>query len=381
VGAVDTARFLAHNLTFVSDLVKVWNAALAAAAAAAGEVEAAWGNSAAGRVQSHFDFRQGAAATVPPAPVAREAAPPAVRNVTVLGAAAGAGGGAGGASVSLAVVTSVARMAAVWASLNSTPAAAASSSSFQHLSVGVLLNGSYGFPANLTASQLWVGKTSGHCFVCVDPDVCDITARYDPECGSEQAPSHGYCIWNNEPGDAGGGENTCQCNQGFSGPHCGTGGVTPELPATPLMVVEFVAGILSIIFTGYGIRKLAIARLRSRHRPSSNGGRPSAVKFDCRDRITIALLCGTYHEDDDDAAGTMKEILDPLVSAQDEEEAQQEGEGGCCAALRRWCGCCQPGVPAQQCLRPPQQPRAEFASSQSSESGRNVYESAQSHAT
>jgi hypothetical protein len=262
-------------------------------------------------------------------------------------------------------------MTAVWASLNSTSAAISSNSSFQRLGVGVLLNGSFGFPANLTVGQLLVGKTCANCFVCVDPDVCDTTAPYDPQCGSSQAPSHGFCIWEKHPSDPEGGENACQCNRGFTGQHCGDGGLAPKLPITTTLqqVIGIAAGVLSIAVSLYVSRKYAVSRLRNRHRPSFNGDRGPG-KFDCRDRITIVLLCGTYNEGGDDDAEAAVELADPLLVP-----TQQEG-----AQRRRpwpWC-CCQPDAQQQHQL-----PRGEFASvqSQPSEKSRDEYRSAQSHAS
>jgi hypothetical protein len=344
VGAVDAALFREHNLSFALNLVQAWNAALVSSAVV--------------EVQPHSSHPTAATG------MSSASEPVAVSSMSVLSAAAGSGGGA---VISLGVVASVARMTAIWASLNSTSAAAASPSSFQHLCVGVLLSGSFGFPANLTVGQLWVGKTCANCFVCVDRPVCDTTAPYDPQCGHDEAPSHGYCVWKKD-------ENTCQCNQGFAGPNCGDGGLAPMLPITLQQVVGVAAGVLSIAVSLYVSRKYAIARLRSRHRPSINGGRAPG-KFDCRDRITIALLCGTYHEDGDDDTEAMefvRELADPLVPQQKEVRKRWS-----------WCCCQWDEELAAASMAESDGPRDAFSSAQSQpyEQSRDEYGSAQSHAS
>ena len=219
----------------------------------------------------------------------------------------------------------------------------------------VLLSHSFGFPATLTVGQLRVGKTCANCWVCVDPDVCDRTEPYDPQCGHDETPSHGYCVWQND-------QNTCKCNQGFTGPHCGDGGRS-QLPVTMQQVIGIAAGVLSIAVSLYVSRKYAIARLRSRHRAPMDGGR--TPEFDCRDRITIALLCGSSDRDRDGRAETEAQT-DPLMSKQQQQPQKAQ------PCLRPLC-CCPAGSASGQL------PRGEFASAQSQ--SRDEFSSAQSHAS
>jgi hypothetical protein len=306
----------AHNQTFASVLADAWNAAI--------------------EPSSYFH----SATQRPP-----------VRAVAVTAARRGV---AGGGVITLAVVASRANVSAIWASLNSTAVATSSNTSFQHLVVGVLHNRSYGFAANLTVDELRVGKKAGQCFVCVDPDVCDVTAAYDTQCGSKLEPPHGTCVWREN-------ENTCLCDQRFTGPHCGTVAPTPAPPILSLTlnaVVGLAAGCLSIIVSCYAVRKTGIARLRKRHRPSINGGR-STGQFDCRDRITISLLCGSFYDKDDN------ELVDPLVPAKNTSETT------------RGCLCCRSGDEGGDDEGDTH--RGAFASAQSLES-RDEFVSAQSAA-
>jgi hypothetical protein len=241
---------------------------------------------------------------------------PPVRAAVVTSARSGV---AGGGVITLAVVASRANVIDIWASLNSN-SAATPSASFQHLVVGMLRN-HFGFAANLTVGQLWVGKTAGECFVCRDPDVCDKTASYDTQCGSKLTPPQGFCVWDDDapPGH----QNTCECELRFTGPHCHDLVPTPAPPgltvdAAVYYAVGLTAGCLSIIVSCYAMRKACIARLRKRHRPSINGDRPTG-KFDCRDGITISLLCGSFLDEDE------LELVDPLVPVNGTTESTRTG--------------------------------------------------------
>jgi hypothetical protein len=158
----------------------------------------------------------------------------------------------------------------------------------------------------------------------------------------------------------------CICTTGYSGQFCSPTIVDVDGSVITLsLILTTLGGALSCIVSVYTLRKYAITRLRNRHRASINGCRATR-KYDCGDRIAIALFCGTYHEDDDDAHAVANELLEPLSQAEHREE-----QGGCCAALRRWWCCCEHAGG-------PQNDRADFESTGGS---RNDFFSAESHAS
>ena len=90
-----------------------------------------------------------------------------------------------------------------------------------------------------------------------------------------------------------------------------------------------------------------------------DGGR--TPEFDCRDRITIALLCGSSHRDRDGRAEAevQTDPLSPLMSKQQQQPQKVQP--------------CPAGRASGQL------PRGEFASAQSQ--SRDEFSSAQSHAS
>jgi hypothetical protein len=210
--------------------------------------------------------------------------------------------GTGNAAVQLSIVAERTGISAVWASLNIT---AAGNASFQEACVHAVqaLKGDCGL-SNLTRpTDVLVDDTT--CPVCC---LCypERTPSFVPDgggmfCGSKATPPRGDC----SPSDGSGGNSTCRCNPRFSGQYCDEYDDGNELAVSVQLALGIAGGCLSIIVSCYAVRKAAVSRLRNRHRPSCNGGAAHGV-FDCRDRITVAFLCGTFADD-------AKELLDPLL--------------------------------------------------------------------
>jgi hypothetical protein len=312
---INTTRFREHATVFASALAVAWNEVLVMATVSSD--------------------------TLPPVHSAR------VLNIS------GEGGGASPGSrvfIFLGVVAERYDIAPVWASLQVD--AAASNASFQGACVAAVkaLLGDSGVKGLTRPADV---LTDASCLGDTNPCIIGCSTDYGKYCGNAVSPQRGDCAPSGPHSVAG-----CICQEGFSGQYCSpNGGIVLSLKNA----LGIAAAFFSIVFTCYSGRKVGVARLRRRHSQSIGDERVRVGKFDWRDRITIFLWCGTFHEDGDDIiAEAMEDILDPLVPAQTEEEVQEDE---CCAALRRWwcwCKSAPPSSPTSTFAR-----HSDFASAQS----------------